>query len=783
MALDPSVFEKLGAFYLGRPYDLSEKRPADVPLLYDSRDLVTHAVCVGMTGSGKTGLCLALLEEAAIDGIPAIIIDPKGDLGNLLLTFPELRAEDFRPWINEEDARRKGLDPEAYAAQQAELWRNGLASWGQGPDRIRALREKVDLAIYTPGSTSGLPVNVLGSFDAPETDDAEALADRVQTTAASLLGLLKIDADPVSSREFILVSALLNHEWSQGRGLDLPGLIERIQTPPFEKIGVLDLETFYPAKDRFALVMALNNMLAAPGFAAWRQGEALDAGRFLHTTEGKPRLSIFSLAHLGDDERMFFVALLLNEVLSWTRAQSGTTSLRAILYMDEIFGYLPPTANPPSKRPLLTLLKQARAFGVGVVLATQNPVDLDYKALSNCGTWFIGRLQTERDKARMLDGLQGAAAGGKFDRQAMETALAGLGNRIFLMNNVHDDGPVVFETRWVMSYLRGPLTRDQIRVLMNGRQNEAPAAPAAVPPGPVRDSAATRPTLPPDIRQVFLPADGGEVVYRPVLLGAATVRFSDAKLGVDLTRDVMLAAPFPDGLAGVQWGEAEPLGLSLQDLAKSPEEGARYEAPPAAAAQAKNYPRWEKELVQDLVGTQRVKIFRCPDLKAVSQPGETEAEFKARIALAIREKRDAQVEELRKKFAPKLAALQARRVRAEGAVQREKEQASHARLQTLISVGSSVLSVLLGRKAVSSANISKAATAMRGVSRTLKEGADVSVAQQSVEAIDRQIAELETEVEAQVAALQATEPAIETIELKPARSGVTVRLCALAWKP
>jgi hypothetical protein len=781
MALDPSVFEKLGAFYLGRPYDLAQKHAADAPLLYDSRDLVTHAVCVGMTGSGKTGLCLALLEEAAIDGVPAIIIDPKGDLGNLLLTFPELRPEDFRPWINEEDARRKELAPDAYAAQQAELWKTGLASWGQAPERIRTLRKKVDLAIYTPGSTAGLPVNVLASFDAPETTDAEALADRVQTTAASLLGLLKIDADPVKSRECILLSALLHHEWSQGRSLDLPTLIERIQSPPFEKIGVLNLETFYPAKDRFGLVMALNNVLAAPGFAAWQQGEALDAGKYLYTAEGKPRLSIFSLAHLGDDERMFFVALLLNEVLSWTRAQSGTTSLRAILYMDEIFGYLPPTANPPSKLPMLTLLKQARAFGVGVVLATQNPVDLDYKALSNCGTWFIGRLQTERDKARMLDGLQGAAAGGKFDRQAMESALAGLGNRIFLMNNVHDDGPVVFETRWVMSYLRGPLTRDQIKVLMSGRKDTAPA------PVSVRSDAAgadtSRPALPPGINQVFLPATSADVVYRPVLLGAASVRFSDAKLGLDLTRDVVLAVPVPDGLGGAGWGEAEPLEVSLQDLARSPQDGARYEAAPEAAGLPKNYTAWEKEFARDLAAAQRVKVFRCPDLKTASKPGETEAEFKARIALAVREKRDADVERLRKKTAPKLAALQARRVRAEGAVARQKEQASHARLQTFISVGSSILSAVLGRKTLSSANIGRAATAARGVSRSMKEGADVGAAEQSVEEIDRQIADLETEFEAEAAALQATEPPIEELEVKPAKGGITVRLFALAWMP
>ena len=361
------------------------------------------------------------------------------------------------------------------------------------------------MVIYTPGSSSGIPVNVLASFEAPDSDDVEARAERAQTTATSLLGLLKLETDPLKSREYILLSALISHEWEHGRALDLPTLIERIQNPPFSKVGVLDLETFYPAKDRFAFVMAINNLLAAPSFATWRQGEPLDVAKFLYTPEGKPRLAIFSIAHLGDEERMFFVSLLLNEVVSWTRAQSGTTSLRAIVYMDEIFGYLPPTANPPSKLPLLTLLKQARAFGVGVVLATQNPVDLDYKALSNAGTWFIGRLQTERDKARMLDGLQGATTAQKgFDRGAMEAMLAGLGNRIFLMNNVHDDAPIVFETRWVMSYLRGPLTRDQIKTLMTGRK----AGDAVAPKSHGRDVHWLRSVqrLPPGIKEVFFPS-------------------------------------------------------------------------------------------------------------------------------------------------------------------------------------------------------------------------------------------------------------------------------------
>ena len=481
--MQPADYEKLGQFYLGREYDLEKKSSADKNLLlYDSKDLVTHAIVVGMTGSGKTGLCIDLIEEAAIDGVPAIAIDPKGDLTNLLLTFPDLRPEDFRPWINEDDAARKGVSADEYAAQQADLWRNGLTSWGEDGERIRRLKAAADFAIYTPGSNSGIPVSIVRSFAAPPPalrEDAELFRERVATTATSLLALVGIAADPVKSREHILLSTLFTNAWTDGQDLDLEGLVNQVQKPPMGRIGALDVEKFYPAKERDDLALRINGLIAAPGFAGWLEGEALDIGAFLRSAAGKPRVSIFSVAHLSDAERMFFVAILLNEIYGWVRTQSGTTSLRAILYMDEIFGFFPPVAEPPSKRPMLNLLKQARAFGLGVVLATQNPVDLDYKGLANTGTWFLGRLQTDRDKQRVLDGLEGAAAAqsATFDRKSMEELLAGLTNRVFLMNDVHEDGPVVLESRWAMSYLRGPLTRDQIKVLMNDRRPQAtPAA-------------------------------------------------------------------------------------------------------------------------------------------------------------------------------------------------------------------------------------------------------------------------------------------------------------------
>ena len=463
-------FEKLGAFYLGRPYDLGNRAPGDGVLLYDSRDLVTHAAIIGMTGSGKTGLAISLLEEAAIDGIPAIAIDPKGDLANLLLTFPDLSPASFRPWINADEARRQGISEDDFAAREAENWKKGLAGWGQDGARIQKLKDSAEVSVFTPGSNAGLQVSILKSFDPPPAeilDDHELFAERVSTSVTALLTLAGVTADPVKSREHILLSTVVADAWRKGEALDLAALISRVQTPPVQKIGVLDLEAFYPAGDRFQLAMALNGLLASPSFQAWLQGDPLDVGQLLYTPQGKPRLSIVSIAHLNDAERMFFVSMLFGQALSWMRRQPGTTSLRAILYMDEVAGYLPPVAMPPSKPPLMTLLKQARAFGLGIVLATQNPVDIDYKALSNIGTWFLGRLQTERDKLRVLDGLEGAVTGtGGFDRAEMDRTLSALGKRVFLLHNVHDAHPMTFETRWALSYLSGPLTRDHIRTLM-----------------------------------------------------------------------------------------------------------------------------------------------------------------------------------------------------------------------------------------------------------------------------------------------------------------------------
>jgi hypothetical protein len=797
-------YEKLGAFYLGRPYDLKTKKPKDGLLLYDSKDLVTHAVCVGMTGSGKTGLCIALLEEAAIDGIPAIIIDPKGDLGNLLLTFPSLSPKDFEPWVNEEDAEKKGLSKADFAAQQAELWKKGLGEWGQDGERIKRLRETADFRIYTPGSNAGIPVSILKSFVAPPAairDDNELLSERINTTTTSLLGLLGVEADPIRSREHILISNILNQEWSAGRDLDIASLIQKIQSPPLTKIGVMDLESFFPSKDRFELAMSLNNLLASPSFAMWMEGEALDIQQILHTQAGKPRLAIFSIAHLGDAERMFFVSLLLNQVLGWMRTQSGTTSLRAILYMDEIFGYFPPVANPPSKLPLLTLLKQGRAFGLGVVLVTQNPVDLDYKGLSNTGTWFIGRLQTERDKARVLEGLEGIAAGSglKFDSQEMEQILAGLSNRIFLLNNTHDHAPEVFETRWAMSYLRGPLTRTQIKSLMDPSKGQASTetaaatpvtAPASTPAVSTPASNSTRPVLPPEITQYFIPirsaGGSGSLSYHPMLLANIEVHYSNTDK-VDLTQSSTLLTSISDGPVNVDWDAATSANLPLEDLEKEPETNASFGDPPAAASKAKSYDAWKKDLANWIYRNQRLELLESPSLEIASNPGESERDFRIRLQQFARERRDEAVEKLRQRYAPKIDQLADRKRRADQAVEREAEQAKGQKLQTAISFGATLLSSFMGRKTVSLTTLGRATTAVRGVGRSMKESEDVGRAQDNVAAIDQKLADLNEEFKDETEKLeQSYDPQTEElgkVSLKPTKTNIAVKFLALVWAP
>lgn len=822
--------EKLGAFYLGKEYDLKAGEITDDLVMYDARDLTTHAVCVGMTGSGKTGLCIDLLEEAAIDNVPALIIDPKGDITNLLLTFPELRPEDFEPWVNVDDARRKSMSVADYARKIADTWRNGLAGWGEGPERIRMLKNSAEFVIYTPGSDAGIPVSILSSLKAPALnwdDHEEVLREQIQGTVSALLGLVDIDADPLQSQEHILLSNIFEYAWRRGEDLDLAKLITAIQNPPVRQLGVFDVDTFYPEKERFKLAMLLNNIMASPSFASWLEGQPLDIASLLHTPSGKPRHSIFYIAHLGDAERMFFVTLLLEQVVIWMRQQSGTTSLRALIYMDEVFGFFPPTANPPSKRPMLTLMKQARAFGVGMMLTTQNPVDLDYKGLSNAGTWFIGKLQTERDKARVLDGLESAsAAGGALNRRELDKLISGLDSRVFLLHNVHEDEPVIYNTRWAMSYLRGPLTRSQVRKLMAERKDELEleAAPAATPrpavardvkPATVVPPAAepepdlppgysdTPPALPPELPQTFLPlrlspnralailedeldqrldVKETNLVYEPALIALGSASFVDRTRKVNETLPVGKLVQANDLGSVIRWEDATSIDLDAGDLDRRPQEDAIFGVVPEDLNSTRELKSYAKDFSDWLYHEQRLQLLYNPVLKMYSRPGESERDFKVRMQQAAREKRDDEVDKMRKKYRRQLDKLETRLEREERELAEDEADYDARKMEEIVSGAETVAGLfgIFGRKR----SLSTAATKRR---MTARAKADIEESKQEIARLQEEMEEVQQTIAQE--AEQITEEWADTLDhiepyfVKPRRADIDVDLVALAWLP
>jgi hypothetical protein len=795
-------FEKLGLFYLGRDYDPEKGEILDRPMMYASKELTTHAVCIGMTGSGKTGLCIGLLEEAAIDGIPSIVIDPKGDLCNLMLTFPGLTAEEFLPWINLQEAENSGMSGPEYAESQARLWEKGLLEWGQDPSRIRRLRESASFRIYTPGSTAGTPVSILSSLSPPPpqvTGDRDLLTEAINSTVTSLLSLLGVEADPLQSREHIFLSNLFKNAWENRMELDLGSLIDMLQNPPIRRIGVMDVESFYPVKDRSQLALRINSLLAAPGFEAWLEGEPLDIDRFLYDEQGKPRVSIFSIAHLSETQRMFTVSLLLTQLVNWMRTQQGTTSLRAICYMDEIFGYFPPVANPPSKIPLLTLLKQARAYGLGMVLTTQNPVDLDYKGLANTGTWFIGRLQTQQDQDRIIDGLKNTESviNRRLSLSVLRETIGKLDKRVFLLNSVHRDHSLVFHTRWALSYLRGPLTREQIRTLSG--DHEKPGIPVPPSIGPVSSPDGIRrsdprrdvPMLPSHLESRFLPVrdrvHGSEdLVYRLSAWGLGTVYYLDARRGISTEKSVNLVFELDPEDPVPRWNEASTAEIGYDDLCSEPEIGAGFTEPPPYLSDRKILAVWERKLKDWLYRSQELDLLKSPSLNILSSPDEEERDFRIRLQTAAHEKRDLMVEKLKADYGRKIESVENKIFTAEQRLQKEREQQKHQKVQTSISLGATVLGALLGGGSGRS-SIGRATTSARSASRVLREKQDVELAEDKLERLRKDLEtineQLAGELEEIKDSFKPAEEELETFSLKPLKKNITVERTLLVWVP
>ena len=794
--------ERLGSFYLGAKYDLDKGKIIEEPINYDARDLTTHAVCLGMTGSGKTGLCVCLLEEAALDKVPAIIIDPKGDITNLLLQFPNLEPRDFEPWINVDDARRKGMSVTDYAVGVSDTWRKGLSDWGISQERIAQVKNSVEYTIFTPGSEAGIPISIMSSLASPNLDfniDGEAARDRINGIVAALIDLLGLKQDPVRSPEGILLSNIFEYYWSRNEDLTLEKLITSIQKPPFTKLGVFDLDSFYPPKDRFQLALTMNTLIASPSFASWLRGETLDIDKLLYNAEGKPRHSIFYLAHLSDSERMFIVTLLLESVVTWVRRQQGTTSLRAILYFDEVFGFMPPVAEPSSKKPLMTLLKMARAFGLGVVLVTQNPVDIDYKGLTNTGTWLIGKLQAERDKDKVIEGLRGAImeSGGVGGETNYDLLINKLSSRVFLMHNIHQGPPQVITSRWAMSYLRGPLTKPQIGELMKTRQLlKSFDKPASILTKNA-DLSANPPGIDPKITQLYITdavieggqgssfnqstliRDSGGLIYEPRLMAKTTIVYYDKKLGVDRqVADVLLLTP--DEEVGSSWDKAQRVAADKIRYSISPIGSASYKPVPTQISTAEKVQGYGRSLIDYLLLNSRLRILSHKDLNITQQQGEDERAFTIRLRDAARELRDSEVRKIQDDYEDKISKLETKIRSIERSLSSDQEEVQARKREEYLGVGETVLGFFIGRRRTTGIT-----TASRRRRMTEKAQNEVQEKEGKLSDLKKDAEELEADLKGAVDKItrrwEDVSNEVSVIELRPSRGNIKVDLLALAW--
>ena len=795
-----SLYEKLGLFYLGKEVDAQTSQTTDDLFLYKSKDLTTHAAIIGMTGSGKTGLGIALIEEATIDNIPSIILDPKGDMGNLLLAFPELSATDFQEWIDPLEAENKGLAPAQYAQQVARNWQEGLKSFQQNKERISVLKNNADFTIYTPGSRSGVPLSVLSSFEVPVQEvmeDPDTYSAMINSTVSGLLSLVNIKADTLTSKEYILLAALFSHFWKKNISLTLEGLIGYVTNPPFEKIGVLSLNTFYPQKERFELAMLLNNILSSPGFSMWLEGERLDIQDLLYTESGKPRVSILSLAHLDYNQQMFFVTLFLNKYISWMREQTGTPALRTILYMDEIFGFFPATSSPPSKKPMLILLKQARAYGAGVVLATQNPIDLDYKGLSNIGSWFLGRLQTKQDRDKVIDGLSKSDIGA-LDKSTIDNLLANMKKRTFLLKSAHLDTLPLFETRWVLSYLRGPLTAQEIKKLMEDKLT-APEKAVPVhedsfdlPPDGLgkkevkSEAEIVKPFLSDKIKQYFLhqPPFSENAIYQPSIILKGKVRFYNETKNIDQQQVISLKVPVEPDMMELNLKGAVPDNEDITSYDLKPFENARFTTLPPFLEKMKDMKRVEEKFKNYLYDNTRIELFNNRKLKLMSKPEEDLADFKSRMLDIIREEKDKAVEKFTEQYAKKEEKLEKDYLKLQEKLEKEEADVKAITTQSALSLGSSVLGALLGRTKVGTLNTG--VTGLGRASRILKEKKDVELVKKKIEVLTDDIKKLEDDLKQSIEKMSEQYNIenynIETINIKPKKSDIFDITVGLLWE-
>jgi len=769
------TYEKLGLFYLGKDIDKHTLEATDALTLLKNKNFTTHAAIIGMTGSGKTGLGIGIIEEAAIDNIPAIIIDPKGDMGDLCLTSPDFSPETFEPWVKDE-AEAKGEDSRSYAQKIASIWKEGIESWDQESERV-ARFAAVEKRIYTPGSSAGVPINILSSLSAPPAEimeESDSFTAYLKSTAVSLLSLIGEDTDALDSPEYILVSQILTKAWISDEDMSIEKLIGQIINPSFKKVGVLPLEDFFPQEKRFKLATKFNALLASPSFSLWMQGENLDIQKLLYDEKGKAKISIFSISHLNDEERMFFVTLLLNKYIAWMRRQSGSSRLRTILYMDEIYGFFPPTKNPPSKEPMLLLLKQARAFGIGVVLSTQNPVDLDYKGLSNIGTWFIGRLQTNQDIERVLNGL-GGQIGSSFEKSEIKNLLSNLQKRTFFLKSAHLEDLRLFSTRWVLSYLKGPLKKSEISSLMAPYKGELKEKTIRV-----RQKNKTLKTyqhIDASILQYFEPDPVGSSDFFATLGAKATVRFFNQRRGIDEEKQTVLSLPLDAKQRRIDWETAEEDETDFEKFPHTAPKDAHFSLLPAFLLEDKGLRKSIRELKAHLYQTEAITLWRTASPKLESKVGESKADFIVRVDDFLQEKKEAEIEKLKERYGKKEKVLLERLERAKARV--EKEEADST--SSLIEAGISVLGALFGKTSVT-----KIGRAVNKSGKILKERGEMSRAQERVASIEEDIEALADELDEKIDILHekynVDNCEVTAFKIKPRKTDIDVESCALVWR-
>jgi len=772
------IYEKLGLFYLGKDLDNSSMEATEALTLLKNKNFTTHAAIIGMTGSGKTGLGVGIIEEAAIDNIPSILIDPKGDMGNLCLVDATFSSKSFEPWVADE-ARAKETDVLEYATKTAAMWKEGIKSWGQDEVRVAKL-QAIKKTIYTPGSSAGVAINVMSSLETPPIEvmeDSDTFTSYLKSTTVSLLSLVGIVADPLESKEYILLAQIITKAWIAKEDLSIEMLIGKIIKPNFNKIGVLPLDDFYPQSARFKLATKFNALLASPSFALWMQGDNLDIQKLLYDEKGKAKIAIFSIAHLNDDERMFFVTLLLNKYIAWMRRQSGTSALKTLLYMDEIYGFFPPTKNPPSKEPMMLLLKQARAFGVGVVLSTQNPVDLDYKGLSNIGTWFIGRLQTTQDIERVIDGLDGKV-NSSYHKSEIKNLLANLKKRTFFLKSAHLEDVRLFTTRWVMSYLKGPLKRDEIASLMQAQKEVQAIAVQSVDTMLQKAQTLERiQHIDESIHQYFEPDFSEQYVYRATLGAVAKVHFYNQRKAIDECKEIILSLPLDREQKTVDWEDAIESEELFESYPHTAPSKAKFQPLPKVVLEDKGLKRAIRMLKDTLYREQHLELLRCNSPKLESNVGESESDFRVRIQDILDDKKEKEIEKLQSRYAKKEKTLLDRLSRAKERVEKEESDST----SSMFEAGIAVLGALFGKTSPT-----KIGRAFKKGSNILKERGDMSRAQERMLKVQEDIEALGYELEDKVDEINEKYNIdncdIVTFSIKPRKIDITVDICAVVWR-